>query len=140
MDVNTLVALWWPTHQAHDQVLHWFARNAKAGWATCPFTESATIRLFSNPAFSPDALTVEEAIAAVSTNLKHAAHQFWPDDLSFIEAVAPFRGQIVGHQQVTDAYLLGLAIRRRGKFVTLDQAIGALLPAGAPERSTIVVI
>src|SRR5579864_1840891 len=140
LDVSTLVALWWPTHESHDRVLHWFGRNANAGWATCPFTESAAVRILSNPAFSRDAFTVAEAIAAVHANLKHPAHQFWPDDISFIEATAPFRERMIGHQHVTDAYLLGLALHRKGKLVTIDRALPALLLDDHSIKSSIVVI
>ncbi|HEY6348758.1 MAG TPA: TA system VapC family ribonuclease toxin [Candidatus Angelobacter sp.] len=140
LDVSTLVALWWPTHESHDKVLHWFGRNAKAGWATCPFTESAAVRILSNPAFSPDALTVKETIAIVDANLNHPTHQFWPDDIRFMEAIAPFRERIVGHKQVTDAYLLGLAMHRKGKLVTIDRALPALLMGDKPADSYVVVI
>jgi uncharacterized protein len=53
---------------------------------------------------------------------------FWPDDVSFSEAVQPIQKQIVGHQQVSDAYLLGLVLRRRARLVTMDRGISALLP------------
>ena len=34
-----------------------------------------------------------------------------------------FRERIFGYTQITDAYLLGLAIKRNGVFVTLDKGI-----------------
>lgn len=140
LDVNALVALFWPAHESHGHVQRWFARNAKAGWATCPFTQAATVRILSNPAFSPDALTVEEATDMVSSSLEHPNHRFWPDSISFKQAVEPFRGHIIGHQQVTDAYLLGLAIQRGGKIATLDRGVSALLRSEDRERVPIVLI
>jgi hypothetical protein len=53
---------------------------------------------------------------------------FWPDDLSFPDAVEPIQKQLVGHQQVSDAYLLGIAIRRKARLATLDRSVPALLP------------
>lgn len=140
LDVNVLAALLWSAHESHDRVQRWFARNAKAGWATCPFTQAAAVRILSNPAFSPDALTVEEAIAVLDASLEHPSHRFWPDNISFMEAVQPFRGRLVGHQQVTDAYLLGLAMRHGGKLVTLDRAVSALLSATEREKSAIEMV
>jgi hypothetical protein len=47
---------------------------------------------------------------------------------------------LLGHQQVTDAYLLGLAIRHGGRLATMDQRIGALTePKSAPGAALEVV-
>jgi len=140
LDVNILAALMWPAHEAHLHVQNWFARNARRGWATCPFTQAAFVRLASNPAFSPDAVAPQEAINLLAENLRHRHHRFWPDDLSLAEATKPFRGKLVGHRQINDAYLLGLAIHRKGKLATMDRAILALLPPDGPERQHVEVI
>lgn len=63
LDVNVFIAMAWPAHRDHDKVQHWLARHAGEGWATCPFTECAFVRIISNPAFSPDALTPADALA-----------------------------------------------------------------------------
>ena len=140
LDVNVLIAAAWPTHQAHPQVQQWLARHAREGWATCPFTQSAFVRIVSNPAFSPNALTPAQALVLLKANLSHPAHRFWEDDISFVQAVEPFAGKLVGHQQVADAYLLGLAIHRRGKLATLDRAVLALLQEKSPQRARVTVI
>ena len=140
LDVNVLIAAAWPTHQAHPRVQQWLARYAREGWATCPFTQSAFVRIVSNPAFSPNALTPAQALVLLKANLSHPAHRFWEDDISFVQAVEPFAGKLVGHQQVADAYLLGLAIHRRGKLATLDRAVLALLQEKSPQRARVTVI
>jgi toxin-antitoxin system PIN domain toxin len=127
LDVNVLVALSWGSHEDHEKVRTWFMGSSKAGWATCPFTQAGCVRILSNPAFSKNAPSLQQALELLSVNLKHPSHVFWPDDLSFVEAVRPMGQLLVGHKQVTDAYLLGLAIRRKGKLVTLDRSISALL-------------
>ena len=126
LDVNVLVALAWPAHSAHSRVQNWMSRHARQGWATCPFTQTAFVRILSNPAFSQDALTPANALSVLAANLEHPTHRFWEADISFPKAVELAAAQIVGHQQVTDAYLLGLAIHRNGKLATLDRAVASL--------------
>jgi|SRR5581483_2310025 len=140
LDVNVVIAAAWPTHQAHEKVQQWLARHAREGWATCPLTQSAFVRIVSNPAFSASSLTVAEARDLLRVNLEHPSHHFWKDDIPFLRSVEPFENKLVGHQQVSEAYLLGLAIHNRGKFVTLDRAILSLLPEKNPNRDRIVVI
>ncbi len=140
LDVNVLVALMWPAHESHSRVRAWFRANHKSGWATCPFTQTAFVRIISNPAFSRDAVSPHQAEELLSANVKHAAHRFWPADIEYRTAVSPFVQGIIGHRQVSDAYLLGLAIHRRGKLATLDQAIRTLLPEGSKSRDAIVDI
>jgi toxin-antitoxin system PIN domain toxin len=138
LDVNVLVALMWPAHEGHQRAQEWFAKNAKNGWATCPLTQAGFVRILSNPAFSSDAVAPQEALKLLSANLKHPSHRFWPDDVTFAEAVEPIQKQIVGHQQVTDAYLLGLALRRKAKLTTMDRGMSALLPVD--QQNAIVVL
>jgi len=69
--------------------------------------------------------------------VQHANHEFWKDDVGLVDAVSSFRSKIAGHRQVTDAYLLGLAIRRKGRLATLDQAVQSILGPG-DDRITIV--
>ena len=127
LDVNVLIALSWPAHQKHEQALAWFGKHSSQGWATCPFTETAFVRILSNPAFSPDAVTPREATKLLSRNVLHPHHKFWADDIGFVHAVERIAGNLVGHQQVADAYLLGLAIHKKGILATMDRSIQALL-------------
>jgi uncharacterized protein len=130
LDVNILVSLFWPAHHFHKHALRWFARNSRHGWASCPFTQAGFVRVVSNPAFSRDAVSPEEAARLLSANLKHRAHRFWEDAISYVDAVEESGSKLMSHQQVIDAYLLGLAMHHGGKLATLDKGIQALLPAG----------
>lgn len=140
LDVNVLIAMAWPTHRAHERVQDWLGRHAREGWATCPLTQTAFVRILSNPAFSPNALTPTDALALLEANLGHPAHRFWPDEVSLVQALEPFAQHLAGHQQVTDAYLLGLAMNKKGKLATLDRAVRALLPDKSPESDFVIVI
>jgi toxin-antitoxin system PIN domain toxin len=127
LDVNVLIALFWPEHEAHDRALEWFLQKAHKGWATCPLTQSGFVRILSNPFFSAHAVTPQEATRLLDSNLRHPGHRFWKDEITFAESVQPFYAKLKGHRQVTDAYLLGLAVHKRGKLATFDKKIGALL-------------
>jgi uncharacterized protein len=140
LDVNVLIAMTWPTHQAHLRVQQWLTRHAREGWATCPFTETAFVRIVSNPAFSPNALTPADAFLLLRSNLEHPTHQFWPDSMGLLEATARLQPRIVGHQQITDAYLLGLTLHKKGKLATLDSSVASLLPEKSPEREAVALI
>jgi toxin-antitoxin system PIN domain toxin len=138
LDVNVLVALMWPAHAHHDRAQEWFAKYSKTGWATCPLTQAGCVRILSNPSFSSDAVTPQQALKLLGANLNHPSHQFWPDDISFAEAVESMQKQIQGHQQVSDAYLLGLAMHRKGKLATMDRGVLTLLPKD--KQASVVVL
>jgi len=133
LDANVLIALAWPEHEAHERVGRWFARHARSGWATCPFTQAAFVRVLSNPAFSAQALTPANALKVLEMNVKLPGHHFWPASISLPDALRVSEGRLAGHKQVTDSYLVGLAGHRRGKLATLDAGIKAWGPAGAVE-------
>jgi len=140
LDVNVLVALMWPAHEAHARVTTWLESNHKVGWATCPYTQTSVVRLLSNPAFSKHALSPPKAEQALAANLQRPSHRFWPADIDYSSAISTFGDSISGHKQVSDAYLLGLTIHRRGKFVTLDHRIRAILPETSRFRDLIIEI
>lgn len=131
--MNVLLALSWPGHKFHELAQRWFASNAKKGWATCPMVEAGFVRVLSNPAFSANAVSPKEALNALKISTRHSAHQFWPDDLPLAEALANSQLHIVGHQQVTDAYLLALAMHHDGKLATLDKGIAEWAGGSAVE-------
>jgi toxin-antitoxin system PIN domain toxin len=140
LDVNVLVALVWPVHEFHETATNWFARHARQGWATCPFTEAGLVRTISNPAFSPHAVSPREALLVLADLTARHRYEFWPDTLTLDRATAPLKDRIVGHKQITDAYLLGLAIHKGGTLATLDRGIAALLPQSHSGRSPLEII
>ncbi|MGA7885805.1 MAG: TA system VapC family ribonuclease toxin [Acidobacteriaceae bacterium] len=129
LDVNVLVALFTADHSSHSAARVWFAENAKRGWATCPVTQAGFVRIASNPSARKHAVPPGEAVELLRANLMHPAHEFWRDDMNYVEAAEPFLPHLYGHQQVTDVYLLGLALRHKGRLVTFDQGPPALAAA-----------
>ncbi len=140
LDTNVLIALLWPSHTSHELVLAWFGRHRGKGWASCPLTEAAFVRIVSNPAFSRDAVTPREAAGLLAANIAADDHVFWPIDLG-IESVLDATGtRLVGHQQVTDSYLLALSIKSGGRLATLDAGVVELTAPRSVERRAIELI
>ena len=126
LDINILTALLWPTHEHHDVAHRWFGGRGDAPWATCSLTQLGFVRIVSNPAFSRDALSPMEALALLGENLAHPAHEFWTDKLQVPPAVKGMESRLQGYRQLTDAYLLALAHRRRAVLATFDRGLRTL--------------
>jgi toxin-antitoxin system PIN domain toxin len=123
LDVNALVALAWDSHIHHVRMREWFAANASQGWATCPITESAFVRVSTNPKVLPSPIGMADARHVLASLRGADGHRFLSDDVSLVDDDVP---TIVGHRQVTDAHLLTLARRRGVRLVTFDAAIVSL--------------
>ena len=98
------------------------------------------MRVLSLPHFAQHPIVPGDALALLNNNLGFDGHEFWADDLTFAEALAYFAPQVSGAQQTTDAYLLGLAMHRKGKLVTFDRGILALAGDHAGAREALVLI
>lgn len=138
LDVSTLIALAYEYHIAHKVVEAWFDNHAAGRWATCPITECGFVRVVSNPRFALSAPSVDEALQVLASFTEMPGHQFWPDDAPIANVFALFAERLHGHQQITDAYLLALTVRKKGQFVTLDRAIKAL--AGPDHAAHVLVL
>ncbi len=139
LDVNVLVALFDPAHQNHEEAHRWFGRNRKYGWATCPITANGCIRVLSNPAYP----TVEATPAEVAHRLRSfysaADHHFWADSVSLTDESLFQPAMIGGHQKITDAYLLGLAVRNHGRLATFDRSIPLKALQGAVSGNLVLL-
>lgn len=117
LDINLLIALLWERHEHHRVAQRWFAGVER--FATCPLTQLGFVRISSNPAIGY-ALDVTVAREVLRDLTKHPRHTFWADGISILDRAVP---AVAGASQLTDAYLLGLAVRRRGRLATLDRGI-----------------
>lgn len=134
LDVNALIALGWEGHAHHGTMVAWFRRHARGGWATCAITQAGFVRVLSQPALGTAASTVAELAEALAHNVAHPAHRLLALDFDFADVLAFCSGGVVGHRQVTDAYLLTAAARNGMKLLTFDSGLATLL-ASAAERS-----
>ena len=128
LDVNVLIALAWPLHVHHVISHAWFESVGQQSWATCPLTQLAFVRISSNAKIISTAVSPRAAVQALSDMVALAGHVFWPDDLQVNDLASFTSNALVGHRQVTDAYLIELAKRHKGKVATLDAGLADLLP------------
>jgi len=135
LDINVLIALAWPNHIHHKLALQWFKKAREDGWATCPVTQSSFVRISSNQRIIPEARSPQAAMEALEKIILIKGHQFLSDDVSILAAPEICRPKIFGHNQVTDAHLLALAIRHDHCLATLDQGVRQLVTAAQAERS-----
>ena len=121
-DVNMLLALLDAAHVHHSRARSWLLSQSNPAWASCPLTQNGFIRIVSQPAY-PGHISVVQAtdLLAKATSTSH--HQFWPDGLSLLDRAIFHHGQIHGPKQITDAYLLALAVNHGGRLVALDRSI-----------------
>lgn len=118
LDSNVLVALVSSTHAHHEAAQTWFAASDEA-FATCPITQGTLLRLLMRLG----EVTSDTALAVLAGVTAHARHRFWSDSLG--HADISWRG-VLGHRQVTDAYLAGLARHHGGHLVSFDSGPVAL--------------
>ena len=138
LDVNVLIALLDAAHVGHARAHQWLADHGAAGWASCPITQNGCIRIMSQPAY-PGALAVADVASRLMEAAQHSSHQFWQDDISLLAPGAIAWRHVLGHRQVTDSYLLALAVRHQGCFVTFDARIQLAAVASAQPSSLVVL-
>ncbi len=116
LDASVLIAAAFEDHEHNHVANDWLALLAD-NYATCPITQGALVRSAIRLGFTaPDAVALLTKIAADDR------HEFWPDHLVYADV--QMHG-VIGHGQVTDAYLAALARERRGRLATLDHGLAA---------------
>ena len=138
LDVNVLIALLDPDHTSHVPAIQWFASDAGHGWASCPLTQYGCIRIMSHPGY-PNPFPASAVIERLREAAADRQHQFWPDDLSILDAGAIDPRRIHGARQVTDTYLLVLAVRHAGRLVTFDTGMSRPAVRNAEARHLRVI-
>ena len=131
LDANALIALGWPTHEHHSRMISWFRQHARAGWASTAFTQSAFVRIVSQRAFSGRSIAIGEVAELLLRNTAHTKHRLVALDFGFAEVWAACTGGILGHRQITDAWLLTAAIKNGIRLLTFDAGIRSLLATPA---------
>jgi hypothetical protein len=143
LDLNVLIALLDPDHQSYQKAQDWFIASGDDHVGLCPLTEAGFLRITTNPGYRPAPHTMEQAIAILQAlkahpRFAHPLFGYWEINESWVTLTAPFAARVFGHQQVTDAYLLGLAIKEKGVLVTFDKGIQYM--AGAMFSENVLVL
>ena len=137
LDINLLLALTDPMHVHHETSHQWFAENGQQAWATCPLTENGFIRIASHPKYPNRPGEVSVVFSILRQLCEATGHHFWSEDLSILEILEA--DAIITHAQITDVYLLGLAVRNKGKLATLDQRIPVDAVRGGRQALELVI-
>lgn len=139
LDVNVLIALHDPQHVHHELAVGWLEQAGSAGWASCPITQNGCLRVMCQPAY-PNPCALHEIAPALAASLRSELHAFWPDDIGLLDAGRLRLDRVHGHRQLTDLYLLMLAVQHGGRFVTFDARIPVSAVAGAKPKHLVGLI
>jgi uncharacterized protein len=138
LDVNMLIALLDAGHVHHAAASVWLYAHGDKGWASCPLTQNGCLQILSAEAYPR-----RQPLGAVAQRLLEATqtphHEFWPDEISVLDPDRFDQRRWLTSRQIADAYLLALAVRREGRFATLDRNIDRSLVRGAEPRHLVVV-
>lgn len=138
LDVNFLIALLDENHLHHSAACAWMDEHIDDGWASCPITQNGCMRILSQPSY-PNAIGVQEAVRLLrgATSTRH--HHFVADDASLLDSTLVDSQRLLSARQVTDVYLLALAVAHGMRFVTLDRSVSPNAVLGADETSLVVL-
>lgn len=119
LDGNVLIALADQAHVHHELAVRWFSAQSQP-FATCPITQGTLLRMLlrHGAVASP-----QQAASVLAGFVRHPRHRFWADDIDY--SAVSWQG-LLGHRQVTDAYLVALARHQQGRLATLDRGLAAL--------------
>lgn len=133
LDVNVLIALVDPAHVQHDQAHDWFARVGHKGFATCPITENGLLRIVGHPKYPNSPGSPSVVLDSLTAMRGLQGHSFWADDITLTDAGRVHAARLSSHSQVTDSYLLALALAHGGRLASLDRrlVVDAVVDGGA---------
>lgn len=123
LDVNVLIALMDPAHIDHERAHEWFEATGRHSWASCPVTECGVMRVLGNPRYPNSPGTPASAARMLEELWSLSGHVFWPDDISPVDEQRFDTARLLSAGQVTDSYLLGLAVAHGGQLGTFDRRL-----------------
>ena len=139
LDVNVLIALFDTEHIFYETAHDWFGSTARGPWATCPLTENGFVRIVASPRYPGRGTTAGDAAERLRVLCQAEGHVFWPDSLSLRERQHFIASSIRGYRQITDVYLLALAVRHDGVLTTFDASIPTAAVPGAGDNRILLL-
>jgi uncharacterized protein len=119
LDVNVLIPILDENHVHHRTARIWFDTPNRQ-WALCPFTEAGYLRIMTNPRVG---MSMGKAVALLANLAQEPGYHYQLVPADWCTLTAPFAKRILGHNQVTDAWLLGMAVHEGLVLTTFDRAI-----------------
>lgn len=123
LDVNVLIALMDPAHVDHERAHAWFDATGRHSWASCPITESGVMRVLGNRRYPNSPGTPASAARMLEELCSLSGHVFWADDISPVDERRFDTARLLSAGQVTDSYLLGVAVAHEGQLATFDRRL-----------------
>ena len=134
LDVNVWVALFDDAHQFSERANAFIDRRGTK-IASCPLTENGVIRVMSLPSYGRrGGLPIHQVRQRLQQACQALDHEFWPDDITLRDDEHVDFSRVQGHHQITDLYLLALAVQHGGCLATFDQAVALSSVRGATPR------
>lgn len=130
LDINVLLALLDRDHVDHERARGWISQHIEQGWASCAITQNGFVRVISQPRY-PSPITVAHAIDRLARATRTPYHEFWTCTVSILDPKVIDCSRLHSPKQITDAYLLALAVAYESRFVTFDQSIALTAVPGA---------
>jgi uncharacterized protein len=134
LDVNVWVALFDDAHIQNAQARKLF-KQPKLKIATCALTENGVLRVLNLPGYAkrapPGFELVRQKLVLACADIDH---EFWPCSLSLRNEKVLDWTRIMGHNQITDAYLLALAVEHEGALATFDHGVALSAVSGAAAK------
>lgn len=140
LDANVLIALLDPGHVFHARAERWFADHCGGGWATCPLTENAVVRILGNPRYPRPPGSPTTVAAALREMVASPGHVFWADDISLLDANRIDASRLRTTGQITDTYLLALAVARGGRLATFDRRLAVDAVVGSSDALLVIAV
>ena len=138
LEINPIIALLDSAQVFHRSAQTWLEKKILNGWATCPITENGVIRIMSQNAY-PNSQPPSKIAERLAEACQHPTHEFWPETISLLTDGVIRWQYLLGPRQITDAYLLAIAVVNKGKFVSFDQHINLSVVSGATPANLQVV-
>jgi toxin-antitoxin system PIN domain toxin len=136
LDINVLLALSDPMHLHHEPAHTWFQEVGRLAWASCAITENGFVRIASHPKYPNRPGEAQVTLTFLRELCRHPGHTFWAESVSLRDMIQP--GMLITHNQITDLYLLALAVHKQGKLATFDGHILATAVAHGEEALEII--
>ena len=138
LDVNVLLATFDRAHIHQSRAQAWWGENHEAGWASCPLTQNGFVRIACQRGYARPA-QLADALAVLAAQVARSDHEFWPDDISIADEQLFDHTYILGPNQITDVYLVALAVKNGGRLVTFDRGLPVKAVRGAEARHLVVL-